>query len=133
MRLLAIYSLVILLTSCGDDSFTNSTPNPQPPRTASNVNFHEEGEWQIWKYFYKFDDTPEVCESFAISLMKEQSSKGTNCVITKTQFTRFPVGTALPPWFDVSTVTNGILLSGDDWIYAVVDKERGRLYYYNGH
>jgi hypothetical protein len=108
-------------------------PRPSPPSSASNVLFLEINGWQTWNYSYKFDASPGVCSSFAISLMKQQSLKGTSCTIQSNAFTTFPIKRHIPPWFDVDSVTNGILYSGDNWIYAVVDTQRGRLYYYNSH
>jgi hypothetical protein len=65
--------------------------------------------------------------------MKQQSHRGDNCVIKTNVFTTLPLRLRNPPlWFDVSSVTNGLLFTGDDWIYAVVDQGRGRRYYYNG-
>jgi hypothetical protein len=87
--------------------YTSHTPNPAPP---------------------------QVCERFAVALMKRQSFHSPNCTIKTGAFTSFPVRSHhFPAWFDVSTVKNGLLISGDDWIYAVVDRDRGRLYYYNSY
>jgi len=51
--------------------------------------------------------------------------------IVKTSFTEFPTSWNFPSWFDVDSVTNGILLTGRDWIYAVIDLDSGNLYYYS--
>ena len=112
---------------------TTHTPRPPPPPGAANVHFEEHSGWQSWVYFYRFDAAPQVCQRFAIELMKQQSHRGENCVIKTNVFTTLPLRLRNPPpWFDVSTVTNGLLFTADDWIYAVVDQGRGRLYYYNG-
>lgn len=121
--------IYLLFGSC-----TSHTPRPRPPQEAANVHFREYNAWQTWDYVYRFDAPPQVCERFAIELMKRQSFHGRNCTIKTNAFTKFPVGSRhFPPWFDVSTVKDGLLISADDWIYAVVDRDRGRLYYYNSH
>jgi hypothetical protein len=110
---------------------TSYTPHPSPPKEATNVQFLEYSAWQSWNYVYKFDAPQLVCQRFAIDLMKRQRR---NCTITTNQFTKFPLGMRdFPSWFDVATVKNGVLFSADNWFYAVVDLERGRLYYYNGN
>lgn len=110
---------------------TSHRPYPSPPKEATNVQFREHRAWQSWDYVYKFDAPPPVCQQFAIDLMKRQRR---GCAITTNEFTKFPLSVrGFPSWFDVGTVTNGILLSADNWYYAVVDVERGRLYYYNGN
>ena len=98
------------------------------------MHFLERDAWQTWDYAYRFDAPPQVCERFAIALMERQSFHSPNAIIETSPFTNFPVGSLhFPVWFDVSTVKNGLLISGDKWIYAVVDLDRGRLYYYNSH
>jgi hypothetical protein len=112
---------------------TTHAPRPPPPPEAANVHFEEHSGWQSWVYLYRFDAAPEVCQRFAIELMKQQSDRGGNCVIKTNVFTTLPLRLRNPPlWFDVSTVTNGLLFTADDWFYAVVDQGRGRLYYFNG-
>jgi hypothetical protein len=113
---------------------TSHTPRPHPPQVATNVYFQEFTAWQSWDYLYRFDAPPQVCQQFAVELMKCQSHRRRNCAIKTNVFTTFPIGLRRPPaWFDVSTVTNGLLLTADDWFYAVIDQSRGRLYYYNGN
>jgi hypothetical protein len=125
----ALGLMYLLLAGC-----TSHTPNPPPPQEAQNVYFLEHNAWQTWDYVYRFDAPPQVCERFAIALMNSQSFHSPNCSIKTSIFTNFPVGSLhFPAWFDVSTVKNGLLISGDDWIYAVIDRDRGRLYYYNSH
>jgi hypothetical protein len=117
-------------TIIGTDS---TVPHPSPPKEAQRVNFFEHSGFQSWEYMYGFDAPAEVCEEFAVNLMKNQSIWGTKCVIARTPFHEFPITTKFPAWFDVSNVQDGILLTGDNWIFAVVDKGRHRLYYYNSH
>ena len=112
---------------------TTTVPHPSPPDGASNVFFYEWSAWQSWDYEYRFDATPEICEKFAIDLMTMQSYAKEGPTIIKGEFEQFPIESEFQPWFDVNSVTNGLLISGDDWIYAVVDRDRGRLYYYNSH
>ena len=121
--------IYLLLGGC-----TSYTPNPPPPQAATDVHFLDHNAWQSWDYVYRFDAPPQVCEQFAIALMKRQSIHSPNCTIKTSAFTNFPVGSRhFPTWFDVSTVKDGLLISGDDWIYAVVDRDRGRLYHFNSH
>jgi hypothetical protein len=113
---------------------TTYTPRPPPPPGATEVHFEEYSAWQAWDYLYRFDAAPQVCQRFAIELMKQQSRHRENCAIKTNVFTALPARLQLrnpPPWFDVSTVTNGLLFTADDWFYAVVDQGRGRLYYCN--
>ena len=112
---------------------TTRNPRPPPPPGATNVHFEEHSALYSWDYLYRFDAPPQVCQQFAIELMKRQSHHGENCVIKTNVFSALPVRLPNPPpWFDASTVTNGLLFTADDWFYAVVDLGRGRLYYYNG-
>lgn len=53
-------------------------------------------------------------------------------MITKEPFVRFPVSWTFPDWFDVNEVNNGTLIT-NGWLYAVVDTDRRRLYYYGSH
>lgn len=68
-----------------------------------------------------------------MKLMKDHSFRKGAPKIVKSEFDRFPIESDFRPWFDVDTVANGELITGDDWIYAVIDRDRGRLYYYNSH
>jgi hypothetical protein len=66
--------------------------------------------------------------------MKNQSFQGKDVVIEVSEFEAFPIGsTRFQPWFDVHTVKRGALITADDWIYAAIDYDRNRLYYYNSH
>ena len=113
---------------------TSHSPRPSPPKEATNVHFMEWTAWQSWDYVYRLDAPAEVCERFAIQLMRRQSIRGNNCTIKTNEFTgSFIRSRHFPPRFDVFTVTNGLLITADDWIYAVVDRKRQRLYYYNSH
>lgn len=113
---------------------TRTTPHPSPPEAAKDVHFEEWTAWQSWRYAYRFDASPAVCQTFAVTLMERQSFRRSGAVITTNIFTKVPVTDRhLPTWFDVTSVTNGTLLICDDWSYAVVDQGRGRLYYYNGN
>jgi hypothetical protein len=136
LTIILVGSLVVVLglTYLLFGGCTSHAPNPPPPPEATDVHFLEYSAWQAWNYAYRFDAPPVVCERFAVGLMKSQSLHSTNCTITTNAFTRFPLlSRHFPDWFDVSTVKNGLLISGDDWIYAVVDLDRGRLYYYDSH
>jgi hypothetical protein len=114
-------------------SSTSDLPHPAPPSGATNVYFYEFNAWQTWNYAYRFDAPAKVCERFAAELMQRQWFQPGTCTIKTNPFTGFPIKSHLPTWFDVVSVTNGVLLSGSDWIYAVVDQDRGRLYYFNSH
>lgn len=112
---------------------TSSSPHPLPPEGATDVHFCEWTAWQSWRYTYRFDANPEVCQAFAKTLMKLQSFGTSNAVIKTTVFTNVPIiDRHVPAWFDVTSVTNGTLLT-DGWSYAVMDRSRGRLYYFNSH
>jgi hypothetical protein len=113
---------------------TSTTPHPRPPKGAKDVHFYEWTAWQSWSYAYRFDASPEACHAFAVTLMERQSFRRSGAVIKTNVFTKPPVvDLHLPGWFDVTSVTNGTLLTCDDWSYAVVDLDRGRLYYYNSN
>ena len=112
---------------------TTPRPRPRPPAGATDVRFCEWTACQSWRYTYRFDAKPEVCESFAVKLMKGQSLRTSEADIKTNVFTEVPVGDRhVPDWFDVTSVTNGTLLT-DGWSYAVVDRASGRLYYFNSH
>jgi hypothetical protein len=112
---------------------TSSTPRPLPPKSATDVRFCEWTAWQSWRYTYRFDASPVVCQEFAVTLMKQQAFRTSGAVIKTNDFTKVPViDRHVPAWFDVTSVTNGTLLT-DRWSYAVVDRARGRLYYFNSH
>jgi hypothetical protein len=112
---------------------TTTKPKPPPPPSARNVLFEEWSAWQSWRYTYRFDATPQICQAFAVKLIKQQSFGTSDAVLKTNVFEKVPVRDRhLPPWFDVTSVTNGLLLT-DGWSYAVVDRSRGRLYYYNSH
>jgi len=112
---------------------TSNTPRPLPPEGAKDVRFSEWTAWQSWRYTYRFDASPDVCQAFAVTLMKRQSLRGSGVVIKTSVFANVPVTDHhVPAWFDVTSVTNGTLLT-DGWSYAVVDRARGRLYYFNSH
>lgn len=103
------------------------------PETATDLRFIDKAGWQSRKFVLRMNDTPESCRSFAVSLMQEQM--GEKIEIKEEDFSSFPVSwKGFPSWFDVDqSVENGTLITGNDWIYAVVDQNRGRLYYYYSH
>ena len=104
-----------------------------PPETATDLRFIDKVGWQSRKFVLRMNDTPESCRSFAVSLMK--AHMGQQIEIKEEEFSRFPViWKGFPSWFDADqSVENGTLITGNDWIYAVVDQNRGRLYYYYSH
>lgn len=106
-------------------------PDVSPPAGSTNVRFHREDGWQFLRYFYRIDNDPSVSKEFARELMK--GSRGQDVVITETPFEKFPITGDFPSWFVPNTIDEGTLITGDDWIYAVVDKETGRMFYYDGH
>jgi hypothetical protein len=108
-------------------------PSPKPPEEASDVHFYKRSGWQSLSYQYRFDAPEQVCKEFAIELMKKQSINDQNAVIKMTEFESFPVNANFQSWFDVQNIRNGTLITADDWIYAVIDHDRKRLYYYNSH
>ena len=111
---------------------TSSSPRPLPPQGATEVRFCEWTAWQSWRYTYRFDADPEVCQAFAVKLMKRQVLPTSGAIKTNA-FTKVPViDRHVPAWFDLTSVTNGTLLT-DGWSYAVVDRARGRLYYFNSY
>lgn len=103
------------------------------PSSASDLKLIDKSGWQSRKFVLRFDDSPESCRAFAVSLMKDHM--GQDIEIAEEAFTKFPVSwRGFPEWFDIDrAVKNGTLITGNDWIYAVVDKDRGRLYYYYSH
>ena len=139
LRLLAVASagfiiLVGLLYLGLIRGCTRTTPHPPPPETAKDVHFEEWTAWQSWRYAYRFDASPAVCQAFAVTLMERQSLRRSKAVIKTSMFTNVPViDRHLPTWFDVTSVANGTLLTCDNWSYAVVDLDRGRLYYFNSN
>lgn len=129
--LVAVTLLVVLFVLLS----IQGTPELQipAPETARDVKFIDKVGWQSRKFVLRLDDTPESCRSFAAALMREQMGK--NIEIKEKAFTKFPViWNGFPDWFDADeSVENGTLLTGNDWIYAVIDQDRGRLYYYYSH
>lgn len=87
--------------------------------------------WQLLRYYYRIDNEPHVSIDFAKTLMKK--SRGENILIEKTDFISFPIKGHFPSWFNPNSIDRGVLITGDDWIYAAIDLETGRMFYYNGH
>ena len=111
--------------------FFPQRPSEKLPPSAKNVKFAKNSFWQYWEYNLRFDADPEVCRSFAIDLIVKHGCSTSQIIVEATQGHAF-IGPA-PRWMEANQVTNGILLSGlGGWITAVVDKDRGRLYYRAG-
>jgi hypothetical protein len=134
LKALAAGCIVLIgLFYLGIRGCTNITPRPPPPPGAKNIHFFEWTAWQSWRYAYRFDANPDVCQAFAVKLMEQQSFRRSDAAVKTNTFSKVPViDRHLPAWFDVTSVTNGTLLT-DDWSYAVVDRSRGRLYYFNSY
>lgn len=87
--------------------------------------------WQLLRYYYRIDNEPQVSIDFAKTLMKK--SRGENISIETTEFRSFPISGNFPSWFNPNSISRGVLITGDDWIYAAINLESGRMFYYNGH
>ena len=94
-------------------------PNVPPPENSKNVRFYSRSRWQLLRYYYRIDNEPEISIEFAKELMNKARNG--------------PVLSNFPSWFNPNSVTDETLITGDDWIYAVVDNKTGRMFYYNGH
>ncbi|MCX6917015.1 MAG: hypothetical protein NT167_28915, partial [Verrucomicrobia bacterium] len=64
------------------------------------MHFCEWTAWQSWRYTYRFDASPEVCQAFAVKLMERQSFRRSGAVIKTNIFTEVPViDRHVPAWF----------------------------------
>jgi len=108
-----------------------SIPDIPPPKDSKNVQFYKKSGWQLLRYYYSLDNKPSVSIEFAKKLMRDHLSA--DIAITLEPFKEFPISGDFPSWFTPNKVQEGTLISGDDWIYAVVDSGSGHLYYYYGH
>lgn len=103
-------------------------PSETLPPSARNVKFSGDSGWQYWEYNLRFDADPEVCRSFAVQLMIKHGCE-TNRIFEE-PFRGHIFDKRAPSWMKIDQFTNGVLISGGgDWIKAVVDLDRGRLYY----
>jgi hypothetical protein len=70
--------------------------------------------WQLLRYYYRIDNDPSVSIEFAKTMMRKE--RGDDVPISVEKFTRFPVRGNFPGWFDPDSITDGVLVRGDDWI-----------------
>ena len=106
-------------------------PDVSPPANSENVRFYVKSGWQLLRYYYRIDNEPEVSIEFAKTLMK--SSRGEHIMIITENFDTFPITGKFPKWFNPNSIVDGTLVTGDDWIYAVIDNKTGRMFYYDGY
>ena len=106
-------------------------PDVPPPENSKNVRFYSRSGWQLLRYYYRIDNEPEISIEFAKELMNK--ARNGPVLITTEEFTSFPISSNFPSWLNPNSVTDETLITGDDWIYAVVDNKTGRMFYYNGH
>jgi hypothetical protein len=109
------------------------TPDIPAPPGSTNVHFNRYSGWQFMRYYYRIDNDPIVSINFVKSLMDKHLRPWGRIEITEEPFVRFPASGTFPKWFDPDSITNGILITGNNWIYSVVDTNTGRMFYYYGH
>ncbi|HMP00796.1 MAG TPA: hypothetical protein PKE26_16995 [Kiritimatiellia bacterium] len=129
----AVIALTLLAFALVYQSSLNPLKSPDipPPPGSMTVYFHRYAGWQTLRYYYHLENEPTGCIEFAKTLMRTHLGDG--ITITEEPFKQFPVSGNFPWWFNPDRITNGVLLSGDNRIFAAVDSTVGRMYYYFGH
>ena len=124
LKLSLIGGGILLLTAL----FLHDSPPDSLPGTAKRVYFSESAGWQYWNFCLRFDADPKICREYAIQLMIEHGVSRED--IGETTIQSHDFGKLARRWMKVEPFEKGILImSKGGWITAVVDQDRGRLYY----
>lgn len=127
-RSLILFGVVALAIAAVVFPYWPQSPREKLPEMAKNIRFSEKSGWQYWDYRLSFDCDPAVATKFAVELMQRHGIDTNR--IEESRIDSSKAAQLFGGVFHVAPFTNGVLVSGHNgWINAVVDQDRGRLYY----